>query len=230
MSDIRKEMQSAYQRWEMASFGDERPSTVARRAAEQPQQVQQAQQPAEPAVILPTVEELAQIREQARAEGYQEGLSLGHADGLDQGRAEAAEELARLSAIASTFSQALARADETIASDVLDLALHLARNMVRTAFEVKPELLIPVVREAIEYLPVLQQPALLILNPADVEVVRAGIGEELDKGGWRVVPDPQVARGGCRIDTASNQIDAQAATRWQRLAQSLGKNVEWLGP
>ena len=223
-------MQSAYQRWEMASFGDERPSTVARRAAEQAQQVQQAQQAAEPAVKLPTVEELAQIREQARAEGYQEGLALGHADGLAQGRAEADEQLARLRTVASTFSEALARADETIASDVLDLALHLARNMVRTAFEVKPELLIPVVREAIEYLPVLQQPALLILNPADVEVVRGGIGEELDKGGWRVVPDPQVARGGCRIDTASNQIDAQAATRWQRLAQSLGKNVEWLGP
>lgn len=223
-------MQSAYQRWEMASFGDERPSTVARRAAEQAHQVQQAQQPVEPAIKLPTVEELAAIREQARAEGYQEGLVLGHADGLNQGRAEAAEELARLRSIADTFSGALSRADEAIASDVLDLALHLARNMVRTAFEVKPELVIPVVREAIEYLPVLQQPALLILNPADAEVVRAGIGEELDKGGWRVVPDPQIARGGCRIDTASNQIDAQAATRWQRLAQSLGKNVEWLGP
>jgi flagellar assembly protein FliH len=101
--------------------------------------------------------------------------------------------------------------------------------MVRTAFDVKPELIVPIVREAIEYLPVLQQPALLMLNPEDAPIVRAGIGEELDKGGWRVVEDPTVARGGCRIDTASNQIDAQAATRWTRLAHALGKNVEWLG-
>ena len=35
---ISKEQQSAYQRWEMASFGDERPSTLARRAAEQPEE------------------------------------------------------------------------------------------------------------------------------------------------------------------------------------------------
>ena len=101
--------------------------------------------------------------------------------------------------------------------------------MVRTAFEVKPELIIPIVREAIAYLPVLQQPAILMLNPEDAPIVRAGIGEELDKGGWRVVEDATVARGGCRIDTASNQIDAQAATRWARLAHALGKNVEWLG-
>jgi flagellar assembly protein FliH len=220
-------MQTAYQRWEMASFGDERPSTQAKKAAEQ---AASASIPAEPLLKLPTAEELEAIRESARAEGYAEGRAIGHADGLAQGRAEAADELARIASIAGTFAQALDRADDTIASDVLDLALHLAKNMVRTAFDVRPELVIPVVREAIEYLPVLQQPALLVLNPQDAPIVRAAIGEELDKGGWRVVEDPSVGRGGCRVDTASNQIDAQAALRWQRLAQSLGKNVEWLGP
>jgi flagellar assembly protein FliH len=100
--------------------------------------------------------------------------------------------------------------------------------MLKQALHVKPELILPIVREAIEYLPVLQQPALLMLNPEDAITVRAGIGEELDKGGWRVIDDAQVARGGCKIDTATNQIDAQAAARWQRLAHALGKNVEWL--
>ncbi|WP_460825396.1 flagellar assembly protein FliH, partial [Massilia solisilvae] len=164
------------------------------------------------------------------AEGLAQGRAAGHAEGLAQGRAEATAELQRLRTIADTFGQAVARADETIASDVLDLALHLARGMVKTAFDVRPDLIIPVVREAIEYLPVLQQPALLVLNPLDAPVVRAGIGEELEKGGWRVVEDAQVGRGGCKIDTASNQIDAQAATRWQRLAHALGKNVDWLEP
>jgi flagellar assembly protein FliH len=225
-------MQSAYQRWEMASFGDERPSTVARRSADQElqEQAQAAALAQELAIKLPTAEELEAIREAARADGHAEGHAAGHAEGLALGRAEAADEAARLRALADTFSQAVARADEAIAGDVLELALHLARSMVRTAFEVRPELVIPVVREAIEYLPVLQQPALLMLNPQDAPIVRAAIGEELDKGGWRVVEDQQVARGGCKVDTASNQIDAQAALRWQRLSQALGKNVEWLGP
>jgi flagellar assembly protein FliH len=215
---MQKELQTAYQRWEMASFGDQRPSTIARRAAEE----------APPAIPLPTEQELAAIREAARAEGAAQGRAAGHAEGLAQGRQDAAAELQRLRGIAETFGHAVARADETIAGDVLDLALHLARAMVRTAFEVKPDMIIPIVREAVGYLPVLQQPAMLMLNPQDAPLVRAGMADELEKAGWRVVEDNQVARGGCKIDTASNQIDAQAATRWARLSHALGKNVEWL--
>lgn len=221
MATIPKEMQTAYQRWEMNSF-DPRPAAAP--AAAEPEQVT-----LDPAYALPTVEELAGIREQSRAEGYDEGHAAGYADALAIGRAEAATELEHLKTLAVTFGTALSQADENIASDVLELALHLAKGMLRTALEVKPELVIPVVREAIEYLPVLQQPAILMLNPDDIKLVREAIGEELDKGGWRVVEDAQIARGGCKVDTASNQIDAQAASRWQRLAQSLGKNVEWLG-
>jgi flagellar assembly protein FliH len=217
LSDTPKELQSAYQRWEMASFGDHRPSAQPKSAAV-------------PVVELPSEEMLAAIREQARQEGYDAGKDAGYADGLAIGRAEAAKELEHLQAIALEFGSAVAHADEAIAGDVLDLALHLAKGMLRTALEVKPELVIPVVREAIEYLPVLQQPALLILNPADAEIVRGAIGEELDKGGWRVVQDPAIGRGGCKIDTATNQIDAQAASRWERLTHALGKNLEWLAP
>lgn len=213
-----KELQSAYQRWEMNSFGDDRPSAAANR-------------PPAPAVVdAPSEEAIAAIREQARLAGHEEGHGAGYADGLAIGRAEAARELEHLQSIALEFGQALAAADETIAADVLDLALHLAKGMLRSALEIKPELVIPVVREAIEYLPVLQQPAVLMLNPADMPIVREAIGEELDKGGWRVVQDASIARGGCKVDTATNQIDAQIATRWERMTHALGKDLDWLGP
>ncbi len=227
MSDTPKELQTAYQRWEMNSFGDERPSVVAKRTPP----------PTVPVVAPLTESDLEAIREVVREEarliGYDEGHTSGYADGLAMGRAEsaatAAIELEHFKTIAVTFGTAVAEADEVIANDVLELALHLARGMLRTALDVKPELIIPVIREAIGYLPVLQQPALLMLNPDDAVLIREAMAEELDKGGWRVVDDPQVTRGGCKIDTASNQIDAQAASRWQRLTQALGKNVEWLG-
>jgi flagellar assembly protein FliH len=241
-----KDTQGAFKRWEMTSFGDERPSTLAARiqaeeraaaaAAAAPALSRAPAPSAAPAIQLPTAAELEEIREAARAEGYAEGhaegllegRTAGHNEAFAAGQQETAEEMATLRAIAATFSNAVAAADETIASDVLDLALHLARSMVRTAFEVRPELIIPIVREAIDYLPVLQAPAVLALNPDDVDIVRAALSDELDKGGWRVVADPQIGRGGCKVDTASNQIDAQAAARWARLSHSLGKNVEWL--
>jgi flagellar assembly protein FliH len=242
-----------YQRWQMTSF-DEVPSAPARTARAMPgMPAAPATQPAPTTISLPTAAELEMIREQARAEGHAEGVAAGQDEGyaagrqqgyedgleqgreqgrnegLEQGRLEAADELASLSQIATTFGQAVQDADETIARDVLELALHLARNMVRTAFDVKPELILPVVRQAIDYLPSLQQPALLTLHPDDALIVRDHMGHELDKTGWRIVEDAQLARGGCRVDTASNQIDAQIGSRWQRLASALHGNVEWLG-
>ncbi|WP_305823529.1 flagellar assembly protein FliH [Massilia brevitalea] len=248
---MNKDTQGAFKRWEMNSFGDQRPSTLAARIAAEEREkataaaAAAARAPAQgvaaaaavPQLQLPTAAELEALREAARAEGYAEGLeegqaagyAAGHAEALEQGRIDAAGEIDSLRAVASSFSTALAQADDSIASDVLDLALHLARSMVRTAFEVRPEIIIPIVREAIEYLPVLQQPAVLAVHPDDIEIVRAGLGDEIDKGGWRLVADPQVARGGCKVDTASNQIDATAQARWTRLSHALGKNVEWLG-
>ena len=251
---MNKDTQGAFKRWEMNYFGDQRPSTLAARiaaeerdkaaaaaanASRMPSQAAQPQAQAQtiPQVQLPTAAELEALREAARAEGHAEGLeeghaagyAAGHAEAMEQGRLEASAEIESLRAVASSFSTALDQANDSIASDVLDLALHLARSMVRTAFEVRPELIIPIVREAIEYLPVLQQPAVLAVHPDDIEIVRAGLGDEIDKGGWRLVADAQIARGGCKVDTASNQIDATAQARWTRLSHALGKNVEWLG-
>eukprot|EP01034_Spumella_vulgaris_P023324 gene23325-29536_t len=169
-----------------------------------------------PAPEYPTEEELAAIREQARIDGYDKGYAAGHAEGhadaIALGKEATDLELAPLRELAGNFSTALQDADQLISADVLELALQLAKGMLKQSLQVKPELILPIVREAIEYLPVLQQPALLMLNPEDAKTVREGIGEELDKGGWRVIEDAQVERGGCKIDTASNQIDPGLST------------------
>lgn len=245
-----KDAQPAFKRWEMTSFGDERPSVVALRDAEQREhdaeqarheaerqvalalQAQQEQlemgPPLPPPVVYPTVEELEAIREAARQEGYDEGHAAGHTDALAEGRRTLQDELQHVRALTDSFGTALQQADQLIAQQVLDLALQLAKGMLKHALPVRPELILPIVRDAMEYLPALQQPALLVLHPDDAATVRAGLGEELDKGGWRVVEDPSVGRGGCKVDTASNTIDASAAARWQRLSHALGKDLDWL--
>lgn len=220
MSDaiLPKERQTAFQRWEMNSFGDTRPSA-------QPA-------PAAPPAPRIGIEELAAIREEARArghaEGLAEGLAEGRAEGLAQGLAEGAADMAYLRQIAEKLGEEAIGADQAIAGEVLDLALDLAKAMLKSALAVRPELVVPIVSEAIRYLPTLQQPALLMLNPLDAAIIKAQMHDELDKAGWRIVEDGQVQRGGCRIDTATNQIDAGTDTRWQRLAEALGKQSGWL--
>ena len=201
--------QGAFQPWEMTSFDTH---------------LHPAKNAGQTAVVLPTIEQITAIQEQARQEGYH----AGHAEGLAAGREEAAREAARLRDLASTFSVEVGKADETISQQVLDLSVDLARALLKSALAIRPELVIPIVKEAVRYLPALHQPALLFLNPDDAVLVKDRIGDELTKMGWQLADDVQLEPGSCRVETASNQIDASLPTRWQRLTAALSKNSDWL--
>jgi flagellar assembly protein FliH len=175
-------------------------------------------------VTLPTIEQITAIEEQARQEGY----AMGHAEGLADGRKQAALETDRLHSLADTFSTEVRMADETISQHVLDLSIDLARALLKSALAIRPELVIPIVKEAVRYLPVLHQPALLYLNPDDAVLVKERIGDELTKMGWQLTDDAMLDPGSCRVETANNQIDASLPTRWQRLTAALSKNSDWL--
>lgn len=212
---IPKEHLTAYQRWELASFGEERSTPQSAAAAAQ----QAAQQAAE---------QIARQREEARQQGHAEGFNEGYATGLEAGRAEAARESMRIRQAAEAFEAELTRVNDTVAEDMLNLALDLAKAMLKASLKVRSELVLPIVGEAIRYLPSVQQPALLVLHPQDAAIVRHHMKDELDKSGWRITEDPQIERGGCRVETASNQIDATLPVRWQRIVDALGKQIDWL--
>lgn len=210
---ILKEDQSACQPWELTNFDTNSGSVTNSSAA---------------GITLPTIEKIAAIEEQARQEGYDAGHAEGHEKGLAEGREAVAREIARLKSLADTFSTEVSKADESISEQVLDLSLDLARALLKTSLTINPELVIPIVREAVRYLPALHQPAMLYLNPDDMVLVQDKIGDELTKTGWQIASDTQLEPGSCRVDTAHNQIDASLSTRWQRLTTALGKDSSWL--
>jgi len=209
--------ETAYERWEMASFGDERPSAKA------------AGQSAVNQLVAQQVEKL---REAAQREGFQAGFAAGHHDGLKEGyaagRADADRHAAQLKELVEAFGTEVGTANAIMADDLLNLALDIAKAMLKTSLNVRPELVLPIVGEAIRYLPSVQQPAILHLSPRDVAVVKEYMGDELEKSGWRIAEDMQLPHGGCRVETASNQVDAAPPVRWQRIAEALGKESDWL--
>ena len=210
---IRKEDQASCQPWEMTSFDTRSNGVTDTNSA---------------GVTLPTIEQISEIEEQARQEGYAEGHAEGLAKGLAEGREEATRETARLRELADRFATEISQADEAISQQVLDLSLDFARAMLKSSLAINPERVIPLVREAVRYLPAIHQPALLYMNPDDVVLLQEKIGEELTKMGWQLTGDAQLEPGGCRVETAHNQIDASLPTRWQRLNAALGRDSDWL--
>jgi flagellar assembly protein FliH len=167
---------------------------------------------------LPTVGELERLQGQARAEARAEGLA--------EGRARAGKETERLRALAASLEQAQAQLEAELGDAVLGLALDVARAVLHESLQVRRELLLPIVREAMRNMP--SGAAQIVLNPADVELVRAHLGEEFRVAGWQIVEDHRIQPGGCRLVSPHCEIDATLASRWRRVATALGSNHGWL--
>ena len=157
------------------------------------------------------------------AAARKEGFRQGYAAGLSQASAD----VARLQSIAGQFAQASAALEDALADRLLDLALDIARQMLRADLKARREALLPVVREAMQCLPDQAQRPQLLLNPADVELVRARIGNELQLNGLGIVEDHRIEPGGCRIVATNCEVDATLPARWRRVLAVLGKDAAW---
>lgn len=206
-SFIPKEQLSAYERWEIGSLTEPHGKTGGGRQATN-------------AAAATTTGELQRITTEAHEAGY--------AAGLKEGRARAQQEIRRLMQAAEQAESLIANEGEQFAAEMLDLALDLARQMVRTELKVRRESLLAVVREALDCLPHGAGGAQLVMNPADVELVRGHVGEELKAGAIRLVEDHRIEPGGCRIVSPACEVDATLATRWKRLVATLGVDHNWL--
>ena len=193
-----KEKLTAYQRWELNDFDQ----------AAVRQDVQ-----------LPTADQIQRIQQQA----YQEGFAAGMKDG----RAESQAVSQRMHTMMLDLHRAMSQFEQSMAQEIMDLALDIARQMVRSALEADPVLVLAVVREAIESLPQTYQHTSLALHPEDALLVREMLAHDYPGEVWRIVEDAQMERGGCRVETGSTEIDAKMESRWQRIVSALGSDAAW---
>ena len=224
MSKNKLPQQTAYQRWELASLDVNKVPEKVEQNLETSKLDQEKQAARDEAYQIGL--------EEGRAIGLTEGHAQGHLQGLAQGLTEGQEQITtiskELSKINKQYQKEIHLARESTANQLLELSLDIAQAMLKTALPVRPELLLPVIEQALQNIPSLQLPSTLHLHPLDIDLVRTSLGEELQPANWRLLADANIERGGCRIETATNEIDATLPTRWQRLQQSLSKNTDWL--
>ena len=100
--------------------------------------------------------------------------------------------------------------------------------MTRRALKVRPEIIIPVVQDALARAVQPAQQATVNVHPDDAVLLREHLGEQLAAGGWTIAEDPHMTRGGCTLQSAANQIDASTGTRWRQILAALGHTGDWL--
>ena len=173
--------------------------------------------------------EFEKIRHQAQQEGYQDGFQRGqqegHAQGMKEGEQEARQAfeeqvgktLTPLAHLAKQFDDALARLDDSMADDLVELALLTGRQLAGEALEARPEEILRLVRQLLHTEPPLVGQQRLWLNPDDHALVSQHLADELDAANWKLQPDDQLARGGCRVTSAQGELDATFESRWQSI-------------
>jgi flagellar assembly protein FliH len=154
------------------------------------------------------------------ADGFEEGKRAGEAAGAQLASAQARQLALLLDAIGCE----LRVVGEQTARDILDLALTIARQVVRRELSIHPEGITHVVEEAMASLPQGTQNAQLILHPEDATRVDRALGGELSRIQWRIVEDARLAPGGCKIIAPCGDVDATLQTRWAGVLAALGEN------
>jgi flagellar assembly protein FliH len=225
---------SAWERWEMGNIaGDPSRATAAGRMAA-------ARATLPPAPPPPTVPvgvaqaELRRLRQEAtaagHATGHAEGWAAGHAEGhiagLATGLAAATAHAEQLRALSTSLPEALRGAEREITDVLLTLALDIARQVVHRTLRAEPEWLLPLVQDLVHAEPTLQGEPRLLLNPADVALVKDSLGNELQQAGWQVRPDDSIQRGGCRVQSPAGEIDATLETRWKSVTAALHRDAD----
>jgi flagellar assembly protein FliH len=165
---------------------------------------------------------------QARDEGFRHGLEVGFAKGLAVGESNAQQHDQQFGALAAGLQNAVAGIDETVANELLELALELARQVVRTHLEVRRDAIVPVIHEALNSVIAMARHPCLVMHPIDAEIVQREMADEIKAHNCRIAADERMARGGVRIDDASFELDATLPTRWARTLATLGLQDDWL--
>jgi flagellar assembly protein FliH len=168
--------------------------------------------------------EADEIRRQAFEQGLQEGLQEGQRTGREEALAHVEPASAALREAASQLQTTIDQLAEQMESAAIDLALRIADQALGAALEVNPERVLDATRGALRRL-VERGRVLVLVNPDDLELVRAGIADVVGELGGidhcEVQAERRVARGGAIVQTEEGEVDATLQTKLARAREAI---------
>ena len=117
----------------------------------------------------------------------------------------------------AAVAQPLKELDAQVEEQLVQLALTIARQLVRRELRMDPAQVIAIIRETVALLPAAARDVRVHLHPEDAGVVREKLATPTGDRAWTIVEDPVMTRGGCRVTTDTAQIDARLETRIQSI-------------
>lgn len=189
----------------------------------------------EPKEVLEQINLLDNIKEDAQKTGFQQGFEKGQKEGYQAGFTEglrAGEQQGNEKALAiqqpvietwqkllSEFHYSLDTFDTVVTTKLLQIALTAAKQVLGQSTVCDGTALLEEISHLLQQKPIFASQPELHVNPNHVALIEQHLGSLLDLNGWRLVADPSLHMGGCRVVAEDGEIDMTVATRWQELCR-----------
>jgi flagellar assembly protein FliH len=170
----------------------------------------------------------AQSLEQGKREGYvagfEQGRRQGEAAALEEMRERLSAAAAALADAAERFEAAQTQLQQVLPRDCAELAMAVARRIIKREAEIHPDVLAENLRHAVQLVAGASR-LRIAFHPDDRAALDAALTElraslpAID--GATVVEDASVSRGGCRVYTDTGMVDADLDNQLDRLIQQL---------
>jgi len=151
----------------------------------------------------PTADDVEAIYKQAYKEGLEKGLAAGKKQGIDEIKAS----VDSINKVADFISEPLAELDDKVVDELSQLAIIIAKQLLRRELSADPGQVIAVVRAALDALPLNSQNIRIHLNPQDISLIEE-IYHKDEMAGFKYIENPSITRGGCKLETDVSVIDA----------------------
>jgi flagellar assembly protein FliH len=209
---IPREELSSFASW---SFGDVSAGTGAGATAREPEA------PTDPAELL--AQQLRAARQSGYQDGYRDGLVA--LEGFKQ--SFASQTTTQVGTLVRAIGEQLDALQQEMARTLAKTAAALARQVLRSELQARPDCVGAVAEQAIDALLLSARHIVLRVHPDDHALITGSSAEAITARGARLVADASIGRGGCLVESDIGLVDATIDERWRRAVAALGSELPW---
>ena len=164
----------------------------------------------------------------AKEEGFKLGLAVGFKQGFEAATVETTSHAEKIKDVIDCIQAKAVALDDIVAGELLSLSIEIARQVVRTSIASDTGNILPVIREALAEISSIARHPCIVLNPADMSLVKKEISTEAGMPDCKFIADPTITTGGARIQDDTVEVDATIESRWRRAVARLGRIDDWI--
>lgn len=171
---------------------------------------------------------LKNIQEEAYQQAYQLGLDEGREQAFQEQKAVLDEKISHLDELLNSVNNLKSELASYNESHIMKLVYYLARRIAMAEIEEKPDVVLPVLRQAIQGAQG-DESITVYLSPSDFEFVE-GLKDKLGKDfealrSAKLEASDQIKSGGCVVETNYGDVDATIEKRLEKLWNALAEKL-----